>query len=48
MSIDDIEILCKKCNKSFEMESMINGKDAIYICTKCKKRIFIKLVGGVK
>lgn len=47
-NIDDISIICKKCNKSMITESTLNNTNIISVCPKCNEHINleVKKYGG--
>jgi len=48
--LDEIKIICKRCNKEMILESTLNDTNGIYICNKCLEHVnlgsFPKETGG--
>jgi len=42
-NIDDIKIVCKKCDQVMVMESNYNATNGILVCNKCKEHINLKV-----
>jgi len=40
-NVDDIKIICKKCNNEMVLESSLNLVNGIYICGKCNEHLNI-------
>ena len=45
-TIDDINIVCKKCDQAMVLESMLNNSNGIYVCNKCREHINLSSSGS--
>jgi len=41
--VDEIKIICKKCNLEMVQESCRNGIQGIYVCPCCIEQVHIKM-----
>ena len=42
-SIDDIKVICKKCNSHMILESSLNSKNGNFVCPCCKDHVNVEV-----
>lgn len=45
-NLEDIKIICKKCNKVMILESTLNDTNGIYVCSNCNEHINLVCSGN--